>query len=209
MGYMSRDCRKVLNQLSELSGIAPTMEDIIDGEQLVFTYYAKTICGHISRFYNPDSKGNPEKVAFYVKPTKSINKGKRTTESWQMTDHERNVYILITTGFLIEDFSQDQLKIIREMGKFSIKDIKSGITQATNEKVYSIHYLQRIVESIVAKKEHQKNQRQRLRELYSYEDNGDTISRSPLELASLKYNWLNTLENRKLEKKAEELWKDE
>lgn len=209
MGYMSRDCRKVLDQLQELSKQAPTMQDILDAEQLVYTYYAKTICGHISRFYNPESKGDPSRIAFYVKPTQSINKGKRTTEIWKMTDHDKEVYQLITTGYIIEDFSLDQLKTIKDMGKYELKDISSGIQEATKEGVYSILYLLRIVEGIVAKKEHQKAQRQKLKELYKYEDNDNTTSRSTLELASMRYSWQNALENSILERKVKELYKDE
>lgn len=209
MGFMSRDCRKIIDCLEKLSGQKCDMEDILEAEQLTFTYYAKTICGHIGRFYNPDSKGNPNRVAFYVQPTKSINKGKRTTDIWQMSDHDKEVYKLITTKFIIEDFSLDQLAMIKEMGQYSIKIIEEGIKETMSEKIYSIIYLKRVVEGIHAKREHEKAQRQKLKELYSYQDNNDIISRSPIELASLKYNWLNTLENRQLERQAEELWKDE
>lgn len=209
MGFMSRDCRKVVNELEKLSGKKCTMQDIFDGEQLVYTYYAKTICRHINRFYNPDSKGNPNAIAFYVKPTKSINKGKRTTDIWEMTENDKEMYSLITNGYLIEDFSIDQLKIIKDMGKFDIRDIKTGIQEAKRENIFSIHYLFRIVEGIVAKKEHMKANRQRIKELYSYNDNDDTISRNQIELAQMKYSWKNTLENIILEKKVRELYKNE
>jgi hypothetical protein len=209
MGFMSRDCRKVVNELEKLSGKKCTMQDIFDGEQLVYTYYAKTICRHINRFYNPDSKGNPNAIAFYVKPTKSINKGKRTTDIWEMTENDKEIYSLITNGYLIEDFSIDQLKIIKDMGKFDIRDIKVGIQEAKRENIFSIHYLFRIVEGIVAKKEHMKANRQRIKELYSYNDNDDTISRNQIELAQMKYSWKNTLENIILEKKVRELYKNE
>lgn len=209
MGFMSRDCRKVINHLMSLSGEkGPTFEDIIEAEQLVFTYYGKTIIGHISRFFNPESKSNPNRIEFYVKPTKSINKGKRTTDEWVMTNHDKEIYKAIG-AFVIEDYSIDQLKIIKNMCKYQLKDIQSGIQEAQKEKIYSIFYLQRIVEGIAAKREYEKTQRQHIKELYKYNDNTDTINRTPIELASMKYDWQNEMENTELQRKLEELYETE
>ena len=209
MGYMSRDSRKVIIQLESLSNQTHIFEDVLESEQLVFTYYAKTICGHISRFFNPESKSNPNRVAFYVQPTKSINKGKRTTDIWTMTNNDKDIYKLITTKFVIEDFSIDQLGMIKEMCQYPIEFVEVGIKQSMAEKIYSIIYLRRIVESLYVKREYEKAKRQKLKELHKYEDDNNVVSRSPMELASMKYGWINTLENRELQNKIERLWTDE
>lgn len=209
MGFMSRDCRKVIDHLLSLSGEkGPTVEDVINAEQLVFTYYGKTIVGHISRFFNPESKGNPNRIEFYIKPTKSINKGKRTTNEWIMSDLDKEIYLTIGK-YLIEDYSVDQLKIIKDMCKYQIKDIEVGIQEAQKEQIYSVFYLQRIVEGIAAKREHTKAQRQHIKDLYKYDGDTDTINRTPLELASMKYNWQNEMENTELQRKLGVLYETE
>lgn len=209
MVYMSRDGRKVINHLLSLSGEKiPTKEDIIQAEQLVFTYYSKTIIGHITRFYNPDSKNNPNRVAFYVKPTKSINKGKRTTEEWIMTDEDREKYFTIGE-YVIEDYSIDQLKIIRDLCKYQLKDIKVAIKESQKENIYSIFYLQRVVEGIVTQKEYERSKKQYLKELYKYNEKTDIINRTPLEIATMEYTWQNSVENLELRRKMEELYNDD
>ena len=208
--FMSRDARQVINQLEEIGGVQCSTKSIYIAEELVFTYYGKTVAGHVKRFYNPDSKQDPNNMEFYVQPTRSINKGKRTKDEWHMSDTDKEIYDKITTGFILEDFSYDQLKILKEIcNTYDIKEVSRAIKECQEVKQYSILYLNRVVSAIHAKAEHEREQRAKLRDLCKADIKNDKHTRNPMQMALAQYSWQQMLENNILNRKMEEWIKNE
>lgn len=204
---VSRDARKILDTIKELGGANALPFDVLEAEKLALKYYSKTVCAIIKQYY-PKAKSDPNRVAYYTPILKSYKKGIRSKDDlWQITEQEMENYWAISS-FLIVDYSYEDLKLLKELCKHTPADVKEGIRNAEKEDTRSIHYLHRIIESIVANRAKREEQRQRLKELYSYQCNDDTINRSVIELASLKHSWKNSLENRELEKKSQKIWED-
>lgn len=204
---ISRDARKILDTLKEMGGANALPIDIIEAEKLALKFYSKTVCSVIKQ-YHPKAKSNPNRVAYYTPILKSYKKGIRSKDDmWCPTEQELENYWTITS-FLLVDFSYEDLKLLRELCKYETADIKEGIKGAEKENIHSLNYLHRIIESIVAERAKREANRQRLKELYSYKANNDTVNRTVMELAMLKHSWLNSLENRELEKKSEKIWED-
>lgn len=203
---VSRDARKTLNALSEISGKDFSIDDIFASEELCYSYYSKTVIGHIKRFYNPDSKGNPNSILFYTQPTKSINKGRRNKDSWDMSDHDRRIYWAIGS-YLIEDYNYDNLCIIKSMCQYEFDDISEAIKIAKSEDVFSIPYVLRIVEGIVARREERKRQIQNRRGLFNKPRESDANKRSRIDIANLMDRWGQTIENVELQNRVDRLYR--
>ena len=204
---ISRDARKILDTMREQGGVNTLPFDVLEAEKLALKYYSKTVCAIIKQYY-PKAKSDPNRVSYYTPILKSYKKGIRNKEDlWEITEQEIENYWLISS-FLIVDYSYEDLKLLKELCKYNTVDIKEGIRSAEKENTHSIHYLHRIIESIVASRTKREEQRQKLKELHSYQCNDDTINRSMIELASLKHSWKNSLENKELEKKSQKVWED-
>jgi hypothetical protein len=204
LAKVSRDARQILNELRAKSGQEPTIEDVFEAEQLVYSYYAKTVVGHIKRMYNPNSKSDPARVAFYVRPTRSLNKGRRNKDDWLMTEEEKRVYWEVCS-YLIEDFNYDALKLLREICQRKLDIVREAIEISEAEDVRSIPYLYRVLEGLEARKEHERRQIEERRRLFLQEQNKQTIKRGRLEIASLMHEWQETIQNMELQKKVDKL----
>lgn len=204
---VSRDARKILDTIKEMGGANALPFDVLEAEKLALKYYSKTVCAIIKQYY-PKAKSDPNRVTYYMPILKSYKKGVRSKDDmWQPSEEEMENYWAITSH-LIVDYSYEDLKLLKEMCKYPVADVKEGIKNAEKEDTRSIHYLHRIIESIVANKTKREEQRQRLKEIYSYQASNDITSRTMIELASLKHSWKDSLENRELEKKSEKVWED-
>jgi len=211
---MSRDARKMIDELDSFNvqyGKKETsLEDVFVAEELAYSYFAKTICAHIKRYYNSNSDKNPESMSFYVKPTKSINKGRRNKDEWTMTDNDKQIYVTMTK-YLIEDFNYDQLKLLREVSNtYNHDTIIEAIKISKSEDVYSIPYVHRVAEGIKARHEIQIHQIQSRRKLF-YDTTEQSMAgrRSRIEIASLMHDWQQSIQNVELEKKVKRLYKEE
>ena len=199
MAHMSRDARRIINTIQGLSGIDCSFQDQIEAEQLTYSYYAKTIEGHINRFFNPKSDKNPHTVSFYVKPTRSVNKGRRDKENWIMTDPEIEIYSTICS-MLIEDFSRDVLIIICGIcNSYDIQEVRSGIKISQDEGVYSVHYLLRILERQHAEHEKKIELIKQHRSKFNGVQQSDTVARPRIELASMRYEWKESIKDQEIE----------
>lgn len=203
---ISRDARQMLNTLTEVSGRETSITDVFIATQLAYSFFGKTVSAHIKRMYNPNSKANPHEMQFYVKPTLSLNKGRRNKEEWILTEQEQNNLMRIG-GYLIEDYNYDQLKQMRLLCAMPEFDVKEGIEIAKEEQVYSIPYLYRIVEGIEARKEHKRQQMHATRKMVHTDTGSKVNSRTPLELASLMAEWQETIQNVELEEKVNKLYR--
>lgn len=201
---MSTEARKVINKIEELSGITHTFEDIIQAEQLVYSYYSRTVVGHVSRFYNPDSKQDPSRVAFYVQPVRSINKGKRNKEDWEFTTEEREIYQWVSKHYLIDDFNYEQLKQMREICQRPLPLVKEAIASALQEDTRNVPYLLRVLQGLEAERNARKAQREKLRDMFSYQEDKTEHRWSALDLAQAQYGWQQALENKKIEQEVEQ-----
>lgn len=201
----SRDARKVLNQLQELTNKEPSFEDIFLAEELTFSFYAKTVCSAIKRYYNPDSKGDPNSLSFYVKPIKSINKGRRSKEDWQMDMNDKMVYRWVGQ-FILEDYSYDMLKTMRELCRYRFDDVEQATKVSKSEDVYSIPYILRVVEGIKARREHKQQQIQQMRKMFHVKQDEGIVVRGPAEIASAKHSWQELLQNSELQQRVNRLY---
>lgn len=205
---MSRDARLALNMIEELGGQNVfTPDNIINAEQLVFTYYGKTVVSHIKRFYNPNStKGDPNAIAFYVQPVRSINKGKRTKDEWIFTEEDRERYLYVSKHYLIDDFNYEQLKQMREICQYSLPMIKEAISSALQEDTRNVPYLLRVLQGLEAQKNAKKAQREKLRDMCQYNAQQEEKPWSVLELAQAQWQWQQALENKHIEQKVREFY---
>lgn len=205
---MSRDARKIIDTLLELRGTGATFVpfDVYYAEMLAYSFFSKTVVGHMKRMYNPNSKSNPNEVAFYVKPTFSLNKGRRNKEEWRMLpDHMDNYYQI--SNYLIEDFSYDFLKIMKDLcSNYEPDMIREGIKIAKGEDVHSIPYLLRVVEGIKARQEFKIVKLDQFRQKFHKVEEEQAVVRSPIEIADLAAQWQETIQNMELQKKARDLY---
>lgn len=209
MAQVSRDARNILNALRDLGSGAPTIDDIFEAEQLAFSFYGKTVVGHIKRMFNPNSKGDPARVAFYVKPTRSLNKGRRNKEDWAMTDDERRVYWLISKQYLIEDFNYDALIQLRTICNSKYEDVNEAMGIAIDEDVRSIPYLFRVLEGLGARREFKRKQIEDRRRLFMGQAQEQKHVRGKAEIASLMYSWQETIQNVELQRKVKDLHRED
>jgi len=209
---MSTDARKVINKLIELTGSeeVATVHNVLVAETLCYSFYAKTIMGHMSRFYNPDSKGDPTDMMFYVKPIRSINKGRRNKEIWAsvLVEEEAGKYQLVG-DYVSTDYNNEALKQVREiMDTYSEDEIRSAIKISGEADVYSVPFLYRVLESeraerirIAERRERQrKAQEESRRGIYA----GQGVKRTPIDVANLAMSWEETINTMKLEKLLKE-----
>lgn len=202
---MSRDARQILDTLQSLSNKEASVEDVFIAEELAYSFYGKTVSSHIKRMYNPNSKNNPDSMAFYVKPTRSLNKGRRNKDDWYMTKEEREIYCMVCGEYLIDDFNYEQLKQLREVCQRPHEDVEEAIKISVEEDVRSIPYLYRVLEGLEARREHQRRQIEERRKLFLQESNRPVVRRSRLEIASLMYDWQETIQNVELQSKVNDL----
>ena len=69
----------------------------------------------------------------------------------------------------------------------------------------SIPYLYRVLEGLEARKEHQRRRIEDRRRLFAAEDNKQVAPRGKIEIASLMYDWQETIQNMELQKKIDRL----
>lgn len=207
---MSRDARLVLQTIIDCGGNPAevlTMDNAIDAEQLVFTFFGKTVAGHVKRFFNPNStKGNANRVAFYVQPVTSINKGKRNKEIWEFTNEEREVYAYVSKYYLIDDFNYEQLKQIREICQRPLGLVKEAIASALQEDTRNVPYLFRVLQGLEAQKNARKAQREKLRDMFQYTGAKEERPWTVIELAQAQFEWQRALENKQIERKVREFY---
>lgn len=196
----------MLDALQILTGREASFEDVFNAEELAYSFYGKTVAAHIKRYFNPKSNNNPDTIAFYMKPTKSLNKGRRNKEEWVMTDEEKRVYHLIASQYLVEDFNYDSLKQMREMCQHPREIVQSAIAESISGDVMSIPYLYRIVEGLAVRKEHKRQQMEYRRKLFGVEDSVAVPSRGAAEIAGLMYDWQETIRNVELQRKVNKLF---
>ena len=203
---MSRDARLVLQTIESCGGVdVYDFDNIIEAEQLVYSYFGKTVASHVKRFYNPNStKGNASRVAFYVQPVRSINKGKRNKENWEFTTEEREAYQWISKHYLIDDFNYEQLKQMREICQRPLLLIKEAISSALQEDTRSVPYLPRVSQGLEAERSARKAQREKLRDMFSYQEDKSKHQWSALDLAQAQYAWQQALENKKIEQEVKQ-----
>ena len=201
---MSRDARLVLQAIQDCGGdVVVDLDNVVEAEQLVYTYFGKTVAGHVRRFYNPNStKGNANRVAFYVHPTKSINKGKRNKDNWEFTSEEREVYQWVSKHYLIDDFNYEQLKQMREICQRPLPLVKEAISSALQEDTRNVPYLFRVLQGLEAERNARKAQREKLRDMFSYQEDTTAHQWSALDLAQAQYGWQQLLENKKIEQEV-------
>lgn len=207
---MSRDARNITNALIEKQGAGATIApaDVYFAEMMAYSFYGKTVVGHINRMYNPNSKGNPNEIAFYLKPTFSLNKGRRNKEEWRMMpDHQENYYAI--SKYLIEDYSYDFLKIVKDICGYPPQMVKEGIQISKAENVHSIPYLLRVVEGIKARQEFKVVKMDQFRQKFHNQEEAATIKRSAVEMASLMAGWEESIQNMKLQQKVKDLYGEE
>lgn len=205
MQKTSRDAKRIIQYLEGISGVGVSPTDIFIAEQMVYSFFPKTIEGHIKRMYNPDSKGNPASLEFYLKPTFSLNKGRRNKEEWQMSIGEQANYLMISM-YLLEDFSFDFLKIMRQICEFDYETVKESITISIGENVHSLPYLIRVAEGVQVRKQHKQQQLDRFRDQFKPVAEEQATTRSKLEMAQLMGGWQETIENMKLQRQIDELY---
>ena len=203
---MSRDARSVLQAIEACGGTdVYDFDNVIEAEQLVYSYFGKTVVGHIKRFYNPNStKGNAWRVAFYVQPVRSINKGKRNKEDWEFTTEEREVYQWVSKHYLIDDFNYEQLKQMREICQRPLPLVKEAIASALQEDTRNVPYLLRVLQGLEAERNARKAQREKLRDMFSYQEDKTEHRWSALDLAQAQYGWQQALENKKIEQEVKQ-----
>jgi hypothetical protein len=209
LAKVSRDARAVLLAIQSLSGREASIEDVFSAEELVYSFYGKTIVGHIKRMYNPNSKSNPNTVSFYDKPTRSLNKGRRNKEDWRMTDEERRVYWLVCNSYLIEDFNHDALQQLRMVCRQKYEDVNEAISISNGEDVRSIPYLWRVVEGLRVRREHKRRQIEDRRRLFMGSTEDEVNVRGKAEIASLMYDWQETIQNVELQRRVEALHEED
>ena len=202
---ISRDARKILNTIKDMGGANVLPIDIINAEILSLKYYSKTVSSIIKEKY-PKAKSDPNRVRYYFPILESYKKGIRNRgDLWNPTSEQVEAYWIISE-YLLVDFSYEDLKLVKELCMtYAPADLKEGVRLAEKEEVHSVHYLHRIVESYVAERNKKEEQRKRMRELCSYKATNDITNRSRIELATLKHEWKNDLENMELQKKWEGL----
>lgn len=208
--FCSRDARQVLNQISEKSGRDNfSASDFITAEEIIYQYLPAVACSVIKSKYPKKSKKDPTDPEYFIPILKSYGKGIRNTPI-DLTLNQKYIYSIVAGEFVIEDFSFDQLKILFEMGNlYNESEVRQGIKECLEVKQYSILYLNRVVSAIHAKREKEKENRERLRSIYKAQREDDKINRSPVELAMLQYQWQQKLENQILDSKMEEWLKNE
>lgn len=206
---VSRDARQMIDALQVLIDREASIEDVFVAEELAYSYFGKTVVGHIKRMYNPNSANGPDTMAFYVKPTRSLNKGRRNKDEWTLIDEEKRVYYLISNQYLIEDFNYDALKQMREMCQQPYTLIQQAITESLASDVRSVPYLFRIVEGLAIRKEHKRQEIEDRRKLFKGEEDSKIMTRGKAEIANLMYSWEETIQNVELQHKVNKLLKEE
>lgn len=207
---VSTDLRKVLAVFTSVTGKEPTIEDIMVGTSLCYSFYAKTITSHINRYYNPESPES-DTMLFYVKPTLSINKGRRFKGNWSFQEIQtyRDSFIAIS-NYVDMDFNHDNLVQLREICKtYLTEEIRASINIAETMDVRTIPYLARVLERYRLDQEKELNKRRRLIEQERKSREGlqpttPTVQRTPIEIASLMGSWLDEVNTAELERKLDE-----
>ena len=207
--HISRDARRVINTLQSVSGSnEQDIHDLWIAERLVYSYFPKILIGHIERFYNPKSKNNPDRMAFYEKPARSQNFGRRRNDDWEHTDEKFEIWGMLGQ-YVLTDYSQDDLLLIKTVD-VSQEDVAYGIRIGREEKVYSIPYAIRIAERHKAEREQRKQEIRGRRELFhSQSVNKDINRRGRLEIASRVADWQNEIENLQLQRRVKRLFGEE
>lgn len=209
---MSRDARKALTTLESISGKKASIEDAFIAEELCYSFYPSFIISIIRKVYNPNSKLDPGRMSFYVKPIRSQGgKGKakgvrRDTRDWIMTDNDRRVYWAIG-HYLLTDYSHEHLQLVRECCRYPFEDVKKAIAISEEEGVHSVPYLHSVLERIQAEREREKQKIAELRKMViNNVGEEQVIKRNNLEIASLMYEWEQTIQNMNLRRKVEKLF---
>ncbi|AZS49249.1 hypothetical protein BpsS140_00056 [Bacillus phage vB_BpsS-140] len=201
MGYMSRDAKRVIKALFSITGKEqPTLQDVWLAERLIYEYYPKTVIAQIERFYNPDSKGDPQALEFYEKPIKSMKIGRRLKDTWE-EDHNFEIWkTIFESNYLISDFSREDIVLLKE-SNITVDALKEGMKIGREQKVYSIPYAIRIAERVVAEQDHRLDEAKKRRELFYKSNDSDTIRRSRLDIAQKIMSWDDQLENLEFQSK--------
>ena len=207
--HISRDARRVIDTLQSVSG--SNKQDIHDlwiAERLVYSYFPKVLIGHIERFYNPKSKNNPDRMAFYEKPARNQNFGRRRNDDWEHTDEKFEIWKMLGQ-YVLTDYSYDDLLLIKTVD-VSPEDVAYGIRIGREEGVYSIPYAIRIAERHKAERERRRQEIRERRELFRIQDvNGDINHRGRLEIASRVAAWQDEIENLQLQRRVKRLFGEE
>lgn len=125
----------------------------------------------------------------------------------EMVDY--NPFIQITQHYLLSDYGQyDAIKINNIVNTASIQDIISACKVATQNSVYSVPYIESIINS-----EHQKKHLNEVRESILFDKtqqsnkllNTETLTHTPIELAQMEYNYEKRKEDILLELLVEKL----
>lgn len=205
---VSRDARRVLDALLSVSGEQTfTPEDAWIAERLVYSFYPKIIIGHIKKFYNPKSKNHPECMAFYEKPTRSQNFGRRRNDDWEHDDTRYAIWLALS-NFAIADYSYDDLVLIKN-ADIEIEDINYGIKIGLEEKVYKPVYAIRVAEQHKAERDRRRAEIHKQRELVVNCAKDDINRRTRIEIAGKVADWQEELENLELQHKVKRLFGEE
>lgn len=203
---MMTDTRKVLSHFKDKTGKPPTEIDMLVAESLCYSFYSKTIIGHINRFYNEENEES-DTMAFYIKPIMSINKGRRYKGNWSLQEIEihKDKYDLIV-GYLDVDYNHEAIKLIRDIcSNYSLELIEMSIKVAVESDVYSVPFLARVIESQEVEVTRIADRRRRQRE--TQEDSRRDINpknqqiRTPMEIAVMAMTWNDMINTAELERK--------
>lgn len=204
---MSRDARQVITTFCELVGKEIDIEDVLVAESLCFVFYPRQVVSVIKQIHKRSKSEEKNKLAYYVQPVVCMMKQKRPghDDIWRMTEHERQIYLLVTQHYLIDDFNHEQLVQLRQICQWSQEDIWQAIRASKEEGVYSIPYLLRVLEGMEARRKERERQLDELRQQLAYRPESEgVVRRSRMELATLLYQWEQDLQNAELERKMQE-----
>lgn len=209
MSRMSRDARKILDNLSKLTGRSYAATDLFIAEGLVTGYFVANVNSIIKQIFKRSKSEERFGLQYYIQPVLSMAKQKRQDGSvWEMTDDEKRIYWFVTHSYLMEDFNFEQLLTLRQLCQYRFEDVSAAIAIGRQEDVFSIPYIYRIVEGTQVKREYQTHKIQKRRELVIDSQPDQVISRGVAEIASLSYSWQQTIENLNLQEKVDKLYRE-
>lgn len=125
MRYCSHDARKVVSSLAIL-GYVCNEDDYFDVEQAIGKFWPTHITGVIEDVLKPTSKQTKEQKleraqtagwAYFLKPITSMlttrgNAHRTDDVDFEATEWKRTVYNIVTTGYVVADFTVKELKLL-------------------------------------------------------------------------------------------------
>jgi hypothetical protein len=109
----------------------------------------------------------------------------------------------------MDDFNHDQLLTLRQMCQYRYEDVSAAIAVGRQEDVFSIPYVYRIVEGSNVRREYQAHKLEERRKMFIDGPAKEATSRGLVEIASLSYDWQQTIENLNLQERVDKLYRED